>query len=104
MLIPAVLIAVAGLAYFSYTYTSELSSRERHVLLDTMAELAEEKVVGIRSEIIRTDTALFEAVDIDNLLQFQELLRQQRPAIESAVILDEDQEIVPGGLFTRRAD
>lgn len=104
VLIPAVLIAAAGLAYFSYTYSSELSTRDRHVLMDTMAELGGEKVVGIQSEILRTEAAVLDAVDPDNLLEFQGFLKDRRPAIESAAILDEDLEIVPGGLFTRRTD
>ncbi len=102
VLIPAVLIAAAGLAYFSYTYSSELSSRERHVLMDTMAELGAEKVVGIQSEILRTEAAVLDAVDLQDLLNFQEFLRDRRPAIESVVILDDQGEIIPGGLFTRR--
>jgi two-component system, OmpR family, phosphate regulon sensor histidine kinase PhoR len=102
VLIPAVLIAAAGLAYFSYTYSSELSSRERHVLMDTMAELGAEKVVGIQSEILRTESAVLDALDLQNLLEFQEFLRERRPAIESVVILDQDGEIIPGGVFTRR--
>ena len=103
MLIPAVLIAAAGLAYFSYTYSSELSARERAVLMDTMAELGTEKVIGVEGEILRTEASVLDAVNVQNLMAFHEFLRDRRPAIESAAILDADQEIMPGGLFTRRA-
>ncbi len=101
-LILAVLVAAVGLAFYGYTYSSELSSKERHVILDTMRELAEEKVIGIESEVIKADLALFDSVDIDNLLEFQQLLATKQPAVESVLILDQELKIVPGGFFTRR--
>jgi two-component system phosphate regulon sensor histidine kinase PhoR len=101
-LILAVLGAAVGLAFYGYSYSSELSTKERHVILDTMLELAEEKVIGIESEVIKADLALFDSVDIDNLLEFQRLLASERPAVESVLIIDEQLQIVPGGFFTRR--
>lgn len=103
-LIAAVLAAAVGLALYGYSYSNELSRRERLVIMDTMRELAEEKVIGIESEIIKADLSLFESVDIYNLLEFQQLLNAERPAVESVLILDEKLEIVPGGFFTRRPD
>ena len=59
LLIAAVLAAAVGLAVYGYFYSSELSNRERQVVMDVMRELAEEKVIGIESEVIKADLALF---------------------------------------------
>lgn len=100
-LMTAVIAAAAGLAYYGYSYSRELSIRERAVILDTMRELAEEKVIGIESELIKSDNAVFHRVDIDNLLELQKFLGSERPAIESVIVLDESLSIVPGGFFTK---
>jgi two-component system phosphate regulon sensor histidine kinase PhoR len=102
VLMAAVIAAAAGLAYYGYRYSRELSIRERAVILDTMRELAEEKIIGIESELIKSANAVFHRVDISNLLELQKFLGTERPAIESVVILDESLSIVPGGFFTKR--
>jgi two-component system, OmpR family, phosphate regulon sensor histidine kinase PhoR len=102
LLIAAVLLAAGGLAYYGYSYSAELSDRERYAILDTMRELAEEKVIGIESEILKSERPLFTGVDIGNLLELREVLATERPAIETVLILDENLDIVPGGFFTKR--
>lgn len=104
LLIPAVLIAAIGLAAVSYIYSQKLSSRERLVIMDTMRELAQEKIVGIETEIIEADIAVFESVDAGNLLELQKHLAEESPAVESVIVIDENLDIVPGGFFTRRTD
>lgn len=103
-LIAAVLIAASGLAYYGFSYSNELQSRERAVIIDTMRELAEEKVIGIESELIKSDMAVVSRVDISNLLKMKEILDVERPAIESAIILDDSLEIIPGGFYTKREE
>jgi two-component system phosphate regulon sensor histidine kinase PhoR len=98
LLIPAVLLAAAALAYFSYRYSSDVASREHQAVLDTTRELALEKVLGIETELIKSDTAIFDSIDVENLLDFQ----QKRPAVESVLILDDEWKIIPDGFFTRR--
>ncbi|HET6610959.1 MAG TPA: HAMP domain-containing sensor histidine kinase [Kofleriaceae bacterium] len=104
LLIPAVLVAAVGLAAVSYIYSQKLSSRERLVIMDTMRELAEEKIVGIQTELIEADMAVFDSVDGQNLQKLQQHLAKERPAIESVVVLDENLAIVPGGFLTSRTD
>jgi two-component system phosphate regulon sensor histidine kinase PhoR len=94
-------MAAAGLAYYGYSYSRALSIRERALIMDTTRELAEEKVIGIETELIKSDHAIFNRVNINNLSKFQEVLRTERPAIESAMILDEDLVIIPGGFFAK---
>ena len=102
VLMAAVVIAVAGLAYYAYSASRALSLRERAVMLDTMRELAEEKILGIESELIKSDRAVFYRADISNLFALQEFLGAERPAVESVFILDAKLALVPGGFFTKR--
>ena len=55
ILIAAVLTAASGLAYYGYSYSSAQSVRERALIMDTTLELAEEKVIGIESEMIKVE-------------------------------------------------
>lgn len=103
VLIAAVLTAAAGLAYYGYSYSSALSVRERALIMDTTRELAEEKVIGIESELIKADMAIFSRVDINNPREFNKILQSERPAIESAMILDESLQIVAGSFLTKRS-
>jgi len=103
-LIAAVLTAAVGLALYGYSYSNELSTRERWMMRELMGELAQEKVIGIESEMMRADQALFESVDIYNLQEFQRQVASERLAVESILILDERLEIVPDGFYTGRTD
>ncbi|WP_428266471.1 sensor histidine kinase [Haliangium sp.] len=102
LLMAAVVAAAGGLAYYGYRYSRELSVRERAVILDTMRELAEEKIIGIESELIKSDNAVFRRVDFANLLKLNDFLGTERPAVESVVILDDSFAVVPSGFFTKR--
>ena len=97
--LPAVIVAAAGLAYYGYRSSTELASFERHIMLDTLRELAEEKVFGIESEIIKAETDVFDAIDLNKLPELQQLSDKPLP-IESVLVLDQDGAIVPGGFFT----
>ncbi len=103
VLITAVFMAASGLAYYGYSYSRQLSVRERAVILDTMRELAEEKVIGIENELIESDVAVFNRIEISNISKLKDILEWERPAIESVVVLGENLEIVPGGFFSKRS-
>ena len=104
ILVVAVLLAAVGLAYSSYTRSLELSAQERHVILDTMRELAEEKVISIESEILEVDRALFGQVDINNLPALQKRLHSAEAAVDSVLIVGADLQIMASGFFTTRSD
>ncbi len=100
VLFAAILAAAAGLAFYGYSYSSELATRDRMVILDTMRELAEEKRLGIESSIIETDRQVFDGVDLDDLVGWGERLRKgPRLPIEAVAILDERGTIIPDGFF-----
>lgn len=100
-LIAAVMSAAGGLAYYGYSYSAEISERERENNLDTMRELANERVTSIESELLRADTAVFKGVNIDNLRDVGKVV-EQAPVLLSVLVLDRERRIVPGGFFTRR--
>jgi len=100
-LFAAILVATAGLAFYSYRYSAELSHRDRLVIMDTMRDLADEKRLGIEAEIHDAEKAVFNSVDIDDLVGLRERLKNERPAVESVLVLDQDLAIVPDGFFVR---
>lgn len=95
-LIAAVLLAVVGLTYYSYRNTPS----ERLVLLDTMRELADEKVAGIQTEIIKAENDMFQQVDPDKLGDLKRAL--EGSTLKSVLVLnDEKQKVI---LWTKRQD
>jgi two-component system, OmpR family, phosphate regulon sensor histidine kinase PhoR len=97
-LIAAVLIAAVGLTYYSYRNTPS----ERLVILDTMRELASEKVIGIQSEIINAENEVIDRVDVENPSEQLEQLLQDSALLHSVMVLDHNQRLVGGGFYTKR--
>jgi two-component system, OmpR family, phosphate regulon sensor histidine kinase PhoR len=95
-LVAAVLFAVVGLTYYSYRNTPS----ERLVLLDTMRELAAEKVVGIQTEIIKAEKDMFRRVDPDNLADLKRALEES--TLLSVLVLDDEKQKVV--LWTKRKE
>ena len=99
VLIFAVLASAIGLGYYGYSYTSELSSREAAVIKDTMRELAEEKVVGIESQIVDADNRVFASIRFDQpLTDLGELIKASQTWVHSIFVLDEKLETIAGGV------
>src|SRR5687767_15344428 len=96
-LIFAILASAIGLAYYGYSYTNEVSTRERAIILDTMRELAEEKVIGIESQLVETDKKLFSAIQLDPVSDLEKVAKSQGAAVQSIFVLDDELEVVPGG-------
>lgn len=101
-LIFAVLASAAALAYYGYSYTADLSSRERDLMADTMRELAAEKVIGIESQIIDVDQKLFATIDPDSLGDLAATVRAQQAPIASVFVLGPDLQILPSGYVSSR--
>jgi two-component system, OmpR family, phosphate regulon sensor histidine kinase PhoR len=102
VLIFAVLASAVGLAYYGYSYTSEVSTRERAVIQDTMRELAEEKVAGIESLILDADQRLFDGIRFDDLAHLGQVIAATHPWLRSVVVVDDDtMTIVPDGYLVK---
>jgi two-component system, OmpR family, phosphate regulon sensor histidine kinase PhoR len=102
LLIFAVLAAAAGLAYYSYTFSSEMAARERAIIVDTMRELGEEKVYGIEREITDTDKKLLNAIPLHNPLEVQALVTSAQAPVLSVFVLDDELHVIPDGYFNKR--
>lgn len=101
-LIFAVLAAAVALAYYGYSYATEVSSRERELQL--MHDLAEEKVLSIESLILRDDQKLFGS----NLPpeQFVAKLPDLASSVHvvSVFVLDDQLKLMPGGYVSQRSE
>jgi two-component system phosphate regulon sensor histidine kinase PhoR len=104
VLIFAVLASAVGLAYYGYSYTSEVSTRERAVIEDTLRELAEEKVTGIESLIVDADKRVFDGIRFVPLSDLTELIKSSAAWVRSVLVLDEDGKIVPGGIASESGE
>lgn len=101
LLIPAMLAAAMSLAYYVYSYSSQLAQREQTAILGTMTELAKEKIFGVQTAIADADRSVHEAVDFGDLGQLAQTIA--RTPHRSAIVLGLDYKIVSGGIF-RKAD
>lgn len=95
-------MSAIGLAYYGYSYTSEVATRERAIITDTMRELGDEKVLGIESQILDTDRKVFDAISFEPLSDLQSVVKTHGAAVASVFVLDERLEVVPGGYATTR--
>ena len=100
-LIFAVLAAAIALAYYGYSYTSEVSSHERE--LAVLQELADDKVLDIESRIEGADNQLLTGVQLgaDGEL-LRELVRRTGAAVTSVFVLDDHFQLVPDGTVSTR--
>jgi two-component system phosphate regulon sensor histidine kinase PhoR len=97
-LIFAVLAAAVALAYYGYSYTSEVVSRDRELQL--MHDLAQEKVDNIESLVTKDDFAVFEQARIDNTSKLSEIVSSV--SVESVFVLDDERKPVPDCCVSRR--
>ncbi len=101
-LIAAVLAAATGLAYYGYSFANEVATRERAIISDTTRELAEEKVIGIETQIIDGDQKLFDAIRLEPIPNLTQLVSTTGAAVSSVFVLDREFRIVPGGHYSTR--
>jgi two-component system phosphate regulon sensor histidine kinase PhoR len=105
-LIFAVLAAAVALAFYGYSYTSEVSSREQEIIRDTMRDLAEEKVLNIEFPIVEADQKLFARIEQAPLSELRNIVndhvRTTKVALKSVFVLDDQLKIVPDGYVSMR--
>jgi two-component system phosphate regulon sensor histidine kinase PhoR len=97
-LIFAILAAAVALAYYGYSYTAEVVSRDRELRL--MNDLAEEKVLDIEALVAKDDDALFDQVRLDDLGKLRELAASV--SLESVFVLDDQLKLLPDGYLSSR--
>ncbi len=104
LLVFAVLVSATALAYYGWSYTAEVSSRERAQIEDTMRELADEKIAAIESQLVEADRKVFAAIDIDRLLVVADIVTKEQAPIINVLLLDADLQPIPSGFFSKTVD
>jgi two-component system phosphate regulon sensor histidine kinase PhoR len=99
-LIFAVLAAAVALAYYGYSYTSEVSSNERE--LAVLQELADDKVLDIESRLESADNKLLTGAQIEPMSDLRELVKTTGVAATSVFVLDDHLRLVPDGSVSTR--
>jgi len=99
-LIFAVLAAAVALAYYGYSYTSEVSSNDRELAL--LQELADDRVLTIESQIESTDYHVLSHVQIEPMSDLRELVRSSGVAATSVFVLDDKLRLIPDGTVSTR--
>ena len=99
-LIFAVLAAAVALAYYGYSYTSEVSSNERE--LAVLQELADDKVLDIESRLESADNKLLTGAQIEPMSDLRELMKTTGVAATSVFVLDDHLQLVPDGSVSIR--
>ncbi len=102
LLVFAVLASAAALAYYGWSYTAEVSSRERAIIRDTMRELADEKINGIEQGLVDTDKKVFAAIRLDRPGEIDDIIAAERAPVKSVYLLDADLRLVPSGFQSKR--
>lgn len=98
-------IAVASglLGWYGYARSQDSLASQRQVALETMGELATEKVLNIEYTVTRADQAIFESIDPENPSAVREKIKSEKAAVTSVLILDEKLQPTPGGYFSKRS-
>lgn len=104
LLVFAVLASAAALAYYGWSYTAEVSSRERMQIEDTMRELADEKIAAIESQLVEADRKVFAAIDIGRLPEVAAEIDRAKAPIVNVFLLDADLQPIPSGYFSKTPD
>lgn len=99
-LIFAVLAAAVALAYYSYSYTSEVTSRDRERAF--LTEVAAEKVLSIETLIERDDAKVFSVPLQRDQLTNKLVELGSSVHVYSVFVLDEKLALVPGGYVGQR--
>ena len=102
VLIGAVLIAAAGLAYYGYSFSMRIADEVRQAHVATRTELASEKILNIQYAIEGAEQDIFDAVDFEN---WDALKKQLKRSLHSTVfVFDDELQIVPGATQQRRSN
>jgi two-component system phosphate regulon sensor histidine kinase PhoR len=99
-LIFAVLAAAVALAYYGYSYTTEVSSNERELAL--LQELADERVVTIEADIETKDNPVLTEVQIEPMTDLRALVKNSGAAATSVFVLDDRLQLMPDGSVSTR--
>lgn len=102
---PLILIAALALARYSYLNARQLAQNSEDSVMGSVQALGDQTRGRVDSFIVDSDRALFNLVDLEHLGEFarrwSEIVRLSH-AIEAAIVLDENLQIVKGGYVSKR--
>ncbi|MBL9040092.1 MAG: HAMP domain-containing histidine kinase [Myxococcales bacterium] len=102
---PLVLIAALALARYSYRNARQLAQNSEGSVIAGLFALGDQTRSRVESFVIDSDRELFNLVDLEHLQDFSrrwsEIVRLSH-AVEAAIVLDENQQLVRGGYVNKR--
>src|SRR5689334_22235727 len=105
LLVFAVLASAAALAYYGWSYTAEVSSRERAIIRDTMRELADEKISAIeQGQLVEADKKVFAKIHLDRPFEIQDIVAAEHAPVVSVYLVDADLHLMKQVVFSKRGD
>ncbi len=93
------------LAYYSYEYAHEMARRGEESIVETTRDVAQDHVLRIDNLILSSDEDIYNIVDPTNLKDFWRRwsdISRISPVVESVIVLDENFNIAPDGLVSKR--
>jgi two-component system phosphate regulon sensor histidine kinase PhoR len=104
---PAALLAALALGGYSYRNAAQLAEQSENSVAESYRLIGKQTIDRIDNFIIDSDRSLFDLVDLEHLADFQRVwnpIVRVSPAIEAALILDENKAILPGGYVSKKAE
>jgi two-component system phosphate regulon sensor histidine kinase PhoR len=104
-IVPVVLAAALSLGAYGFRYAAQLAEKSEQSIVDSYRLLGDEKIDRIDNDIIDEDRSLFNLVDVEHLSDFAkrwDYIVHVSPAIEAAMLLDENQRIMAGGYVSKK--
>ena len=98
MLLPAVVIAVGILAYFTFRSTFQIEGLRQQSVLEATLGLANEKADRLDKRIIEQDNVVLAIADPSQLLELTErwlpTAQRETPTVRAILVLDEDRDVL----------
>ena len=101
LLVFAVLASAAALAYYGWSYTAEVASREREQNEDTLRALGIEKIYNIEGRIAEREDKVFDGIYPDRPFEIAEIVNKAEAPVLSVFVFDTQLQLVPSGYFSK---
>jgi two-component system phosphate regulon sensor histidine kinase PhoR len=105
IIVPVVLAASIALGTYSFRYAAQLSAASEQSLGAPYRLVLDQTITKIDNVIVDSDRSLFDLVDVEHLSDFAKswsYIVRVSPAIEAALLLDDKQQLLPGGYVFKR--
>jgi two-component system, OmpR family, phosphate regulon sensor histidine kinase PhoR len=105
VIVPIVLAAALALGGYGFRYAAQIAEKSESSLVESNRLLGEQTIDRIENYMIDSDKSLFDLVDVEHLQDFAKnwnYIVRTSPAIEAALLLDEKQQLFPGGYVSKK--